>query len=268
MRSRDVSVVSLAGTSLVGVLDINVSVDGDTFDYSADSNTEILRTDLTKLKVSGTINCIDQHFNRDIADPAFGEVDLNEVLKISCSEKCEVIADSSEGDYWITYIGTTKTVVTAEVEMRDLEQAMKTIAIGTIGDLTFGIVPAAEATAFGNPVATETITIANAALVGCSTNPKHGDLNTATLTFRAAKGESAALVIDGGTDYEIHPGDSGTCVFTAPKATAAGSNKTVTISNVVVTGRDLIATHGARTEHKFTFEAYSSDGITSPIAVA
>ena len=276
-RFRDVSTVTVFSESWTGVQDVSLDLSGDNFDYSADDNESIRRVDETKMAIGLTISVEDPDHKRDIYRPVFGsspQLALNEVLKISMSEKCQEIKDSSEDDVWITYVGITKRVVEADVEVRDFNQLMDedNFALGDMGRLQFDVFHGSALTGLQDRDTYERFWGLDFTVIGIKPGLKHGDLHSGSISLRGGGDDSNEAQIyneesDGSsTVFEINCGDSGTISFVAPSADG-GSDATVSIANCVCTGVDIVATHGGRLERKFSFIAYSSDGQASPITL-
>ena len=181
-RFRDVSTVTVFSESWTGVQDVSVDLSGDAFDYSADDNTSIRRVDLTKMSIGLNITVQDPEYKRDISSPVFGsspQLALNEVLKISMSEKCSEIMDSSEDDDWIAFVGITKRIVEADVEVRDFDQIMtdSNFALGDQGRLQFDVLPGSSLTGLADRTAYERFWGLGFTVVGIKPNLKHGDLH-------------------------------------------------------------------------------------------
>ncbi|MEA2112433.1 MAG: hypothetical protein U9P50_00460 [Patescibacteria group bacterium] len=277
-RYRDIKSVVVFGNSWTGVQDVNCPLEADSFDYSGDDNTSIRRVDVTKQSVGIDITVQDPSYKRDISSPVFGsspQLALNEVLKISMGEKASEIVDSSEDDDWITFVGITKRVVEADVELRDFSQIMTstTVKIGDMGKFQFDVLPGAALTGLADRTSYERFHGLDMTIVGISPGLKHGDLHSGSIKLKGGGDASNEAQIfnttsDGqSTVFEIHAGDSGTISFTAPSADG-GADVDVSIENCVCTSVDLSASHGGRLERKFSFKAYSSDGQTSPISLS
>lgn len=273
-RFRDVKSVSVFGNSWTGVQEVNCPLEAENFDYSGDDDAYIQRVDVTKQSVQISINVQDPDFKRDIDRPRFGAgsplTDLNEVLSISASESGDEILDSSEDDDWITYVGVTKKICEAEVELRDVSQILdeSTLKIGDLGDFQFDVLLGAALTGLANRSSYERFLMQDMTVTGINPSLKHGDLASGSVSFRGGSaGIENTLSAGGSTDFEIAVGDTGTIIFVAPSVAGSGGDVTVTVSNVVCTKVELQAKHGGRLERRFSFRAYSSDGENSPIAL-
>lgn len=276
-RYRDVKDVTVFGNNWTGVQEVNSPIEAENFDFSGDDQVSIRRVDVTKLSVAITITVADPQFKRDIQDPVFGaspQLALNEVMRISMNERADEIVDSSENDIWIAYVGITKRIVEAEVELRDFAQIYNAsvLKIGDMARFQFDV-PLGAALSGRQDLSTyERFFGEDMVVTGLSPGQRHGDLHSGTVSFRGggdALNEAKIFNIlsaGGSTVFEIHAGDEGELSFVVPSADG-GSDVTVTISNVVCTGVELTATHGGRLERRFTFRAFSSDGQASPIAL-
>lgn len=278
-RYRDVKDVSIFGTAWTGVQEVSLNFEADTFENSGDDDTDIKRVDVTKQKITISVDVLDPNHKRDIKTPIYGAspgLSLNEVVRISLSENCDVISDSAEEDQWITYIGVTRRKIEGEVEMRDISQLMTegTIKIGDKDDLIFKTLPGATLTGLADGSAYEEFTAKNMVVTGIAPSARHGEIGNGTISFIGHGDDSNEAEIQntlsagGNSGFEKHCGDSGTILWTAPSVGGSGGDVDVTIVNCVCTGVELVANHGGRLERRFTFEAYSSDGETSPISIA
>lgn len=280
-RFRDVRNVSVFGTSWTGVQEVAAAFGSETFDYSADDNTDIRRVDVTKQFVDVSISVKDPGFKRDIKDPVFGtgsgNLALNEVMRITMSAAGEEIVDSAEDDVWLTYVGVTKIATEAEVELRDISQIVtaSTIKIGDMDTVQFDVLPGAALTGLQDRTAYERFWIYRAVLHSINATPKHGDLAEGSLSFKGSGDDSNSAKIynslsaGGTTGFEKNPGDSGTLLFTAPAAVGgSGGDADITIANAVLIRAEIVATHGGTLERRYDFKAYSSDGQASPVSVA
>jgi hypothetical protein len=274
-RFRDVKDVTVHGNSWTGVQEITFPIEAENFDYSGDDDTNIQRVDVTKQSVNLSIVVQDPAFKRDILDPKFGAsplLALNEVLSISLSETGDEIPDSSEDDDWIAFVGITKKVCEAEVELRDIEQILTagSLKIGDLGQLQFDVMPGAALTGLADRTAYERFFCQDMTVVGINPSLRHGDLASGTVSFRGGSAgiENVVSPVDNPTVFEIAVGDVGSISFVAPDAaTGSAGDFTTTIANCVCTSVELQATHGGRLERRFNFRAYSSDGQTSPIVL-
>lgn len=253
--------------------------EADTFENSGDDDASIQRVDVTKQKVTISCDVLDPQHKRDIKTPIYGAspgLALNEVTRISLSESCDVLSDSAEEDQWITYIGVTKRKVEGEVELRDISQILTegTIKIGDKDDLIFKVLPGADTTGLADGSAYEQFTAKNMVVTSISPSVRHGEISGGSLSFTGHGDDSNEAEIQntlsagGSSGFEKHCGDTGTIIWTAPSVGGSGGDITVTIANAVCIGVELIANHGGRLERRFTFEAYSSDGETSPISLS
>jgi len=281
-RYRDVKGVTVFSSAWTGVQDVALNIEAENFNSSGDDKDYIERIDVTKLFASLEISILDPSFKRDIYMPSFGSGSgadaLNEVLKASLSENCDVIKDSSEADLWIVYLGITKRMVEGNVELRDISQLIDAdgITVGHLDTFTFKVLKGAATTAFNDPAQSETLSIANAVITSINTSEKHGDLASGTINFMGYGNPSddpptAGKIVtsDTGSVFDKHVGDSGTISFIA-KAALGGTagDKSISVINCVCTKVEITAQHGGRMERKFSFEAYSSDGSTSPITIS
>jgi len=278
-RFRDVKSVSVFGTPWTGVQNVSVNVEADSFESSGDNNIDIRRVDVTKQKITFTIEVQDPDFKRDIKDPAFGSspgVSLNEVQKISLKQSCSVLTDSAEEDQWITYIGTTKAKTEAEVELRDISQIRTegTIKIGDKDSLIFKVLPGASTSGLADSSAYEQFEGKNMVVTGITGGEKHGEVNGGTLSMIGFGDDSNVARIyntlsgGGSSGFEKHCGDTGTVSWTSPSVSGSGGDEDVSIANCVCTGVEIEASHAGRLTRRFTFEAYSSDGSTTPLTLS
>ncbi|GAF67676.1 unnamed protein product, partial [marine sediment metagenome] len=271
-RFRDVKNVSVFGTPWTGVQEINFPPESESFDYSADDNVDLRRVDVTKQSFAVTISVQDPNHQRDIKDPLFApgsnQIALNEVLSISMSESADEMPDSSEDDQWLTYIGVTKIVCEAEVELRDINQILTeaTLKLGDKDTLQFDSLYGALLTGLADAAIYERFFIRNAVIVGINPTLTHGDLGSGSISFRG-HGDSTYLAkiyntlsAGGNSGFEKNCGNSGEIIFDAPSTAGSGGDVRATISNAVLTRAEIRATHGGRLERNFTFRAYSSDG--------
>ena len=65
-RFRDIKTVSIFGTAWTGVTEVNCPLEAESFEYSADDDSQIGRVDITKLNVNMSINVQDPQKKRDI----------------------------------------------------------------------------------------------------------------------------------------------------------------------------------------------------------
>lgn len=278
-RFRDIKNVSVFGTSWTGVQDVTCPIEAESFDYSAEDQVSIRRVDITKKSVAISISVRDPLYKRDISAPQWGSSPatvLNEVLRCSMTESADEIVDSAEDDEWITYVGITRRVIEAELEMRDFNQIYNSalFGIGLKDKFQFDVLPGATLTGLADRTAYERFYVPEITVTGVNPNLRHGELHSATISMRGGGDENNEAQIfnilsDGGVSgFEKHCGNSGTIEFTAPAAIGgSGGDKDVSIENCVLTRVELVAVHGGGLERTFSFRAYSSDGITSPITV-
>jgi hypothetical protein len=189
------------------------------------------------------------------------------------SERADEMPDSAEDDDWLTFVGITRRIIEAEVELRDIAQIINAtnFKIGDMGQLQFDVLPGSALTGLADRTAYERFSANDLVVVGINPTLTHGDLASGTFSLRGTNASEQGKIQNtlsggGSTVFEVHVGDTGTITWIAPSATGGGDTS-MSLANCVCTGAEITATHGGRLERRFTFRAYSSDGQTSPLSV-
>lgn len=272
-RFRDISSVSLLGTSITGVQRVSIRGEGTVLDYSGDADAGVQDIGLTKRFYSIDVEVMDPAKYRDIGSPTFTDkagtpvaTALNEVQGIDMSIEADALQDSAEDDTWLTYIGVTNARSSMDITMRDVQQALEAIAsdeMGIRGGVTFDVHP--PMSTHGLPDTGVETGLDNLVLVGVEGQGAHRDLGQGVLHFQGYGAGGAAPAFEG-TLTDADPGDTGSFVATFPGA--GGSDKTVTITNCICVRARVSVEHGGIVHITYELQAYSSDGTTDPLSVA
>lgn len=270
-RYRNLSTVSLLGEAITGVQSVQVRLASTRITHEGDNDAGVQDIGVTKRFVSITVEAEDSSKRRDIRSPQFTDAlaaatALNEVLSVEASVEGQPVQDSAEDDTWLTYIGVRSVEAGLDLGIRDVNQALgTTFPIGIRGTVDFDLQAPLSTHGLPDSAATTNFSMANLVLESVDPDVPHGELAEARMHFGGhGTGGAAPLITCAAIPKAVAA--TGTFSFVAISATG-GTNKTVTISNCVLVRLRARAGHGEIFRVTYEIQAYSIDGVTSPIAV-
>ena len=273
-RYRDVNSVTLLGEAITGVQSVRVGGEATEIEYEGDDDAGVQDIGVTKRFISISVEVKDSTKRRDIRDPQFTSTApvttaLNEVQGIDIGLEGQPVQDSAEKDTWLTYIGVRSVKASVDVALRDVGQVVDdsgVFFIGVRGKIDFDLQAPLSTAGLPDSSALTNTEIDNLVLVGVEGNTPHGELADGRLRFSGHGAGGAAPLITS-TAIPKTVGATGSVVFTAVSATG-GADKTITISNCVLVRIRARAVHGDIFQVTYELQAFSSDGVASPVAVA
>lgn len=234
---------------------------GDELTHSHCDQGAIDYRGVTGLTIPGAIELAGQDFSREIGAMEFNG-DLAEALNAELTEVGDPDIHSADGFCWAKLIRIRSRSVTADVTYRSLRDGIAN-AMGDSGTLKvgYGLALAREACIAGGG-ADVIVSVDDMIVVGGTpVNAQHNAYGEGSLSLA---GTNQVKDIGGRALSGLHVGDLGTLSFSVPSADG-GSPLAVTLSNVIITEKKLRFEHGGMLRESFSYQAYSSDGDTSPL---